>query len=247
MLTKLSAGAAPVLMLTRTVHALCTLGLVAQLSACTPNGDLVEANRKLELANQKIAALEAQLSRASADAHTAGSTEPADPATPAGASPATPAEQPTAIATVGQQWRYNVSEEQMTGGKRKSARVDSTNAVEFDFPYNGSQNGHLTLRTDPRYGKDVIFSIEKGQILCPSYEGCGVQVRFDDEKPNNFAASAADDNSSNLVFIRDYNRFLARLKKAKRVRLSVNIYQQGRPVFDFDVSGFDFERYQAKS
>jgi hypothetical protein len=135
----------------------------------------------------------------------------------------------------------------MTSGKRKSATVESMNTVSFAFPYNGAQNGRLTLRTDPRNGKDVIFRIEKGQILCTSYDGCTVQVRFDDDQPTSFSASTAADHSSDIVFLNDYSRFVAKMRKAKPVRLSLDIYQNGRPVFDFDVSGFDFDKYQAKS
>lgn len=45
----------------------------------------------------------------------------------------------------------------------------------------------------------------------------------------------------------DYDRFLAKMRKAKRVRITLDVYQNGRPVFDFDVSGFDFKKFQAKS
>jgi hypothetical protein len=31
--------------------------------------------------------------------------------------------------------------------------------------------------------------------------------------------------------------------KAKRVRISVPVYQQGSPVFEFEVSGFDTNAY----
>jgi hypothetical protein len=239
--TKPFAGAMPALRLA--AKALFALGLVAQIAGCSSDADRAEANKKLEQANQRIAALEAQLTRAQAVVPVA-SAAAQSPVAPAAAAP-TSVEQP--VAATGQQWSYNVSEEKMTGGKRRIASVESKNTVDFDFPYNGSQNGHLTLRTDPRYGKDVLFRIEKGQILCTSYDGCMVQVRFDDEKPSNFAASGAADQSSNVVFLGDYNRFLSKLRKAKRVRFAVNIYQQGTPVFEFDVSGFDFDKYQAKS
>lgn len=243
MLTKPSAGAAPALWLAAKV--LCALGLVAQIAGCSSNADLAEANKKLEQANQRIAALESQLARVQAAAPVVSAAPAAQPPmAPAAAAP-TPVEQP--VPATGQQWSYEVSEEKMTGGKRTIASVESINTVEFDFPYSGPQNGCLTLRTDPRYGKDVLFRLEKGQILCPSYEGCAVHVRFDDEKPSNFSASGAADHSSNVVFLDDYNRFLVKLRKAKRVRLAVNIYQQGTPVFEFDVSGFDFDKYQAKS
>jgi hypothetical protein len=234
MLNKSSCGAAPLALATK---ALCALGLAMQIAGCSSSdGDIALANKKLEQANQKIATLEVQLAQAQAAAQR-------------GTVPATAAPSPTveSEATTGQQWDYRVNEEKMTGGKRRIAAVESTNTVDFGFPYSGSQHGSLVLRTDPQYGKDILFRIEKGQILCTSYEGCAVQVRFDDEKPSNFTAAAAADQSSDVIFLHDYNRFLAKLRKAKRVRLAVNIYQQGTPIFEFDVSGFNFDKYQSKS
>jgi len=118
--------------------------------------------------------------------------------------------------------------------------------VNFDFPYSGTQHATLTLRTHPRHGKDIIFSIEKGQILCRSYEDCTVLVRFDDEPPSNYSAVGAADNSTETIFIRNYSKFVEKLLKAKRVRIAANIYQQGAPAFEFDVSGFDQGKYKPK-
>lgn len=147
----------------------------------------------------------------------------------------------------GLQWRYHHVEDKMGTRASHQAEVSSTNMVNFNFPYSGAQYGTLTLRTHPRYGKDVIFRIEKGQILCHSYEDCTVLVRFDDEKPTTYAAVGPEDNSTEMIFLRNYSRFAAKLLKAKRVRISVNIYQEGAPVFEFDVSGFNTSEYIPKT
>lgn len=226
----------------RVVGIICAFGLASEIAGCAPQVDLDEANRKLGLAHQQIAELEAQLAATKAGANAATPSQPTQAAIPT--APPALAEEAASTLSTGRQWQYDATEQPMTGGKRKSATVESTNSVDFGFPYNGAQNGRLMLRTDPQYGKDVIFQLDKAQILCSSYEGCAVQIRFDDEKPVSFAARAAADHSSNLVFIDDYARFLAKLQKSKRVRLSVNIYQQGRPVFEFDVSGFSIDKFQ---
>ena len=135
----------------------------------------------------------------------------------------------------------------MTGGTTRLAYVLSTNTVSFGSPYSGPQHGRLHLRTDPKYGRDVVFSIERGQLLCRSYEDCVVLVRFDEGKPEQFSAVGPADNSSDTVFIRNYDRFLGKLRKAKVVRLSINIYQEGAPIFEFDVSGFDHAKYLGKN
>lgn len=125
--------------------------------------------------------------------------------------------------------------------------VRSTNTVEFGFPYSGEQHATLMLRTHPRHGKDVIFSIEKGQVLCHSYEDCTILVRFDDQKAQSYSAVGAADNSTESVFIRNYSRFVSSMQKAKTVRIAVEIYQQGAPVFEFDVSDFNAAKYKAES
>ncbi len=227
--------------ISKVVMAVCTVGLLAQVTGCSSGDDLTDASSKLAKANQRIATLEAQL----AVLQQKGAAASVPVTSPSPTSETKPAEPPPS--PVGQQWRYDASEEKMSGGVRKVASVESTNTVDFDFPYKGSQNGTITLRTDPQHGKDVMFRIERGQILCPSYDGCTVQVRFDDEKATAFSASGPADHSSTVIFLNDYSRFLAKLRKAKRVRVSVNIYQQGSPIFEFDVSGFDIEKYQAKS
>ena len=146
----------------------------------------------------------------------------------------------------GSQWDYQHSDDSMGKGAIHQAHVSSSNTVNFDFPYSGTQHAALSLRTHPRHGKDVIFRIEKGQILCHSYEDCTVLVRFDEEAPANYSAVGAADNSTETIFIRNYDRFIGQMLKAKRVRIAANIYQQGAPVFEFDVSRFDQNKYRPK-
>ena len=146
----------------------------------------------------------------------------------------------------GSQWSYVQRPDDMAKGTISEASVRSTNTVNFRFPYAGEQHGTLTLRTHPRYGKDVIFSIEKGQIPCPSYQPCTVLVRFDDAQAVRYSAVGPEDNSTETVFIRDYNGFVGKMLKAKTVRISANIYQEGSPVFEFAVNDFDQGRYKPK-
>jgi hypothetical protein len=147
---------------------------------------------------------------------------------------------------IGAQWSYAQDEDPMGKGTTYFAQVTSSNTVTFDSPYGGPQHGKLMLRTHPRYGKDVILAIERVQFLCRSYEDCNILVRFDDQKASNYSAVGAADNSTESIFIRNYPRFIASMLKAKRVRISAEIYQEGSPVFEFDVSGFDETKYKPK-
>lgn len=167
----------------------------------------------------------------------APTVEPTPAKAPEPAKPAPPPEPKSA-------WVYELDEDPMTSAKTYWATVTSTNQIELGFPYGGPQRARLMLRTHPRYGKSVIFQIERGQLLCPSYDGCTVLVRFDEDKPVRYNASGPSDNSSETLFLSNYGGFAERLLRAKRVRISAEIYQSGAPVFEFDVAGFDVKKYR---
>ena len=211
----------------------CTFGLI--FSGCSNQSELEEAKTKIVQLQAELAAEKNKTAKPSVAV--------VSPPTVSAAKTKEPA--PQAEAT-GQQWIYNEQEDKMTGGTTRHAVVLSSNLVNFGSPYAGPQNGRLSLRIDPKYGKDIIFRIERGQLLCHSYEDCEVLIRFDDGKPERFAGVGAADNSTETLFIRGYDRFLGKLRKSKLVRLSVNVYQQGAPVFEFDVSGFDLAKYSGK-
>jgi hypothetical protein len=219
----------------------CRLALSATMillaSGCSDQAEL-------KAARDRIAKLEAEL----AAERVKKTTAPAPPQPQTVASSITPtdhASKPKSEPS-DQQWTYDVREDKMTGGATRHAYVLSTNTVNFGSPYAGAQHGRLSLRIDPKYGRDVIFSIERGQLLCRSYEGCDILVRFDEGKPERFSAVGPADNSTETVFIRNYDRFLGKMRKAQIVRISLNVYQEGAPVFEFDVSGFNAMKYSGQ-
>lgn len=162
------------------------------------------------------------------------------PATPEPTPPTPPAP------VIGSQWSYSHDSDPMGKGSTYNAQVISSNTVSFGAPYGGPQHGALMLRTHPRFGKDVILAVERGQFLCRSYEDCNVLVRFDDHDPVTYSAIGPSDNSSEHIFLRNYSKFVASMTKAKRVRIAAEVYQEGSPVFEFDVSGFDEKKYKPK-
>jgi hypothetical protein len=140
-------------------------------------------------------------------------------------------------------WSYTTTTDDMSGKRTNVASVQSNNTVSFDFPYQGAQHGQLMLRKHPRHGRDVVLSIEKGQLLCMSYDGCRVLVRFDDGPPQKWGASGASDGSTTSVFLDNYDRFVRQMQKAKLVRIAAEVHQEGAPVFEFNVHGFQQARY----
>lgn len=210
------------------------LTVIVNATGCSKQAELEEANKRITQLESELAAERAKES--GADKQVAEST----PLTSLAVSN-TELTNPT-----GEQWIYRASEDKMSGGKTYSAMVLSTNAVIFGSPYDGEQHGRLTLRIDQKYGKDVMFSIERGQILCHTYEDCQILIRFDEGKPETFSGLGPADNSTETVFIRNYERFVGKMRKSKIVRISTNIYQEGAPVFEFDVSSFSQDKYIPK-
>lgn len=130
-------------------------------------------------------------------------------------------------------WQYSNDADAMSGKTEHNAALRSTNSLTLDFPYKGKNHGTLDIRQHPRYGLDVILSIEKGQFLCPSYRGCTVMVKFDDKPPLQYSGTGPADHSSTVIFIKNQPRFIAEAKKAKRILVQANIYQSGAPVLEF--------------
>ena len=138
----------------------------------------------------------------------------------------------------GSQWSYSGGEDTM-GRKRSFARVTSTNTLSFDFPYQGSQNGTLTIRKS-QSGTNVIVRIERGQFLC-GLDECTVNVRFDSGPIQQFSASGPDDHGTTTLFLGNEGRFVSQLRKAKIVRIEAKFYQEGSQALEFHVEGFKWK------
>ncbi|HGM7334933.1 TPA: hypothetical protein ACKQCJ_001251 [Stenotrophomonas maltophilia] len=149
-------------------------------------------------------------------------------------------------ANLGKQWRYWSDQDPMTGKTAVGAEVRSNNTHNFDFPYAGAQHATLTLRRHPQHGNDIFLQIEKGQLQCSSYSGCNVLVRFGDAQPKTYRALGPADNSSETVFIQGFSDFQKRMQAVDTVRIQANVFKQGAPAWEFDVSGFDAARMQRR-
>lgn len=150
------------------------------------------------------------------------------------------AEEDKRLTQLGLKWNYQDSKEKMGRGTIKNVYVKSMNKLSFDFPYQGLQSATLQLRKHPKYGKDVILGIDKGQFLCNSYSGCKISVRFDNGKPITYNATEPSDHSSTYIFIRNYKSFVSRAKKSKKIYIEAEFYQEGMSVMEFNSEGLKF-------
>jgi hypothetical protein len=131
------------------------------------------------------------------------------------------------------QWQYDTVPDKMTSKVTATAILTSDNSLDLAFPYKGANYGRINVRQHPRHGLDVIIDVDKGQILCRSYSGCPILVRFDDRPPRTFSGSEPADNNSTVAFIRDARGFIAEAKRAKRILVQVNMFQQGAQTLEF--------------
>src|SRR3546814_9903105 len=58
--------------------------------------------------------------------------------------------------------------------------------VNLQFPY-GTVSGYIEVRKRPTDGLNVMFLVDKGQILCRSYSDGHVSVKFDDQPIKRYA------------------------------------------------------------
>jgi hypothetical protein len=138
-------------------------------------------------------------------------------------------------------WEYEEDTDTMTQKTTRFARVKSSNTAYIAFPMGKSQHAILTLRKHPRYGKDVILRIQEGMFNCNPVEGCSVRIRFDNGKMQTFSASMSENMNTEMLFIQNYPRFVAAIKKAKVAYIEASFYMDGNKVFEFPVSGLEWK------
>jgi hypothetical protein len=130
-------------------------------------------------------------------------------------------------------WTYGETKDEMRGTVTKYATKESTNIVNFGFPYGGEQRGTVMIS-----GSSALFYLIKGQIICNGLDvfgTCLVLVKFDDGKATYVTASTVGDKSTTLSFD---SAFLAQLQRRKKVAIQVEVYHEGYPIFTFELGGF---------
>ena len=137
------------------------------------------------------------------------------------------------------EWYYTSHTDEATGKQSKIATLTSKNTMDFGFPYSGTQHGRFTVRNHPRYGVDAYLKIEKGQLLCDNYSNTTVLVRFDNGTATRYGCNSAADHSSDIVFINNVAGLEARMKTAKKMYVTVSVYQEGSRTWEFNVTNYD--------
>lgn len=130
-------------------------------------------------------------------------------------------------------WKYSEDTDPMTSKTTAHAMLRSNNSLDLGSPYSGTNHAGLIVRKHPRYGTNVIFKIDQGQLMCSEISGCPIKVRFDDGAPMNFTGTEPADNDPAVLFINETQRFIRAASKAKNILVQVNIFHNGAPVLEF--------------
>lgn len=150
--------------------------------------------------------------------------------------------EPAPSAPVVQAWRYNTSTDPMTDKPTLIACVTSNDQVSLGAPYKAT-DADLCVRNSPRHGVDVFYRLNgSGQILCRSYDGCTVKMRYDQAPAINVGATEPSDNSTETVFLSGPRKVATRLTSAGQTRIEVSFFQNGSQSLTFNTKGLDLKK-----
>lgn len=147
--------------------------------------------------------------------------------------PSAPATPPIPTINPPSEWYHRTSDDPLSKRPTKVASIDSVDQLTLDFPYKGTNYGHLSVRQSPRDGLTAYFTIDKGQLICHYGDNCQVSVSFDEAQPANFRMLGAADSDSTVLFFADAKRFINGASRAKEIRVSATIFQGGQPTLTF--------------
>lgn len=136
-------------------------------------------------------------------------------------------------------WERQEDVDQMRGTKTSFTYTTSLNKANFPFPYNGGSSLELNIRNRKQDGISVALIIKKGQFTC--HDECSIHAKFDDGKIERFSAARSSSGKPDLIFISANGKFVAKLKKSKKLTIEADFYNVGSEQFQFDIAGLKLD------
>lgn len=136
-------------------------------------------------------------------------------------------------------WFYIEDKDQMSDVTTRTGCTTSKNMVRLNPPYSAVQ-AQLCIRRGPPGDAAYVRLMGDGQILCDSYHGCRVPVRFDDAAATSLTGRTSADYSSNVLFLTPHSRLIAKLKGAKTTRVQLGFYEAGEQVIEFNTENLEW-------
>ncbi|MDU5638967.1 MAG: hypothetical protein E6037_07705 [Haemophilus parainfluenzae] len=140
-------------------------------------------------------------------------------------------------------WEYGQNKDELRNATTYKAMLSSNNAVNFGFPYESSFM-YLALRKDPKYGNDVVFTVNGQFNSC--YDSCKITVKFDDNNLETYRMVGSDGGSNDTIFIenqKSVKAFVSKLKKSKKLIVEASFYDHGKGQFTFDTQGLEWKHF----
>lgn len=140
-------------------------------------------------------------------------------------------------------WEYGQNKDELRNATTYKAMLSSNNAVNFGFPYESSFM-YLALRKDPKYGNDVVFTVNGQFNSC--YDSCKITVKFDDNNLETYRMVGSDGGSNDTIFIenqKSMKAFVSKLKKSKKLIVEASFYDHGKGQFTFDTQGLEWKHF----
>lgn len=138
-------------------------------------------------------------------------------------------------------WAYSSSTDEMTGKEMFFAETESTNEFEFEFPYNGGSRMYLMIR-NMNGENEVLVRVSKGQFNLSVNGNENIRIKYGDEEPVAYGYATSTNAAPDIIFVDRAADIIKKLKTAKEVKIDAPFYQAGRVVFNFDVSGLEWDK-----
>lgn len=132
-------------------------------------------------------------------------------------------------------WQYDESKDEMSDKTTYNATILSRDIAMLDFPYEGGTTMKLFIRNKGGQ-QDAFIRCENGQIT-DDYDNRTLTIRFDDEPAVRYEVLESADGDSEFRFIYAANKFIKKLKTAKKVKIQVQFYNNGTHIYNFDTEG----------
>lgn len=118
-------------------------------------------------------------------------------------------------------WAY-----EKTGGAVVRASVNSSNLIQFEYPYTGGSTATLTIR-EKDGSTQAYIDVSNGQFN-RSFQNGTARIRFDGKPPVTYPLLAAANGRANIIFFDAEQRLINQIKASKK--MSVNVIFDGQPI-----------------
>lgn len=137
------------------------------------------------------------------------------------------------------QWQYGQGKDEMRGIITKYAELPSDNRLIFEDPYGPGVRMDIILRKTGA-SQDVILGLNKGQFGC--LDDCSIKVKFDSGPIQTFGTSGSTDYDTKILFLDSPSRFVRELRKARKLIIEAEFYDEGRRQFLYTSEKLNWSR-----